>query len=66
MSLVDDYPRSATVVAIEPSELLILTKKNMDNIAKERPGIGLKIYKGLAKMLSLRLRDATGRFAELA
>ena len=66
MSLLDDYARSATVEVIEPSELLILTKINMERIVKENPTIGVKIYKSLAKNLSLRLRGSTGRFADLA
>ncbi len=66
MSLLDDYARSATVVVIEPSELLIITKNKMDRIVKENPTIGVKIFRGLAKSLSLRLRGSTGRFADLA
>lgn len=66
MSLVDDYPRSASVIVTEPSELLILTKNKMNSIAKENPIVGAKIFKGLAKNLSIRLRGSTGRFADLA
>ena len=66
MSLLDDYARSATVVVMESSELLILTKKNMDRIVEENPTVGVKIFKSMAKNLSLRLRGSTGRFADLA
>lgn len=66
MALVDDYPRSASVHVTEPSELLILTKKKLESIIKENPAIGVKIYKGLARNLSIRLRGITGRFADLA
>lgn len=65
MALIDDYPRSATVTAMEPSELLLITKNKMDNMIKEYPALGIKIFKGLAKNLSIRLRAATGRFADL-
>ena len=66
MALVDDYPRSATVLVNEPSELLILTKKRMEHMVKKNPILGVKIYKGLAKNLSLRLRRTAGRFSDLA
>lgn len=66
MALIDDYPRSATVLVNEPSELLILTKKRMEHMVKKNPILGVKIYKGLAKNLSLRLRGAAGRFSDLA
>lgn len=66
MALIDDCPRSATVVVTEPSELLILTKKRMEHMVKKNPILGVKIYKGLAKNLSLRLRGTAGRFIDLA
>lgn len=65
MSLIDDYPRSASVIVTEPSELLILTKNKMNSIVKKNPIVGVKIFKGLAKNLSIRLRSSTGRFADL-
>ncbi len=66
MSLIDEYPRSATVLVAEPSELLILTKKRLEHMVKKNPILGVKIYKGLAKNLSLRLRGTAGRFIDLA
>lgn len=65
MSLVDDFTRTATVYVIEPSELLILTKSKLDSIVKSNPLLGMKIYKGLAKNLSERLRSTTGRFSDV-
>ena len=66
MSIVDDYPRSATIVVSESSELLILTRNRFDDICREKPYIGMKFLRGLAKNLSIRLRKTTGRFADLA
>ncbi len=66
MSLVDDYPRSATIVVREPSELLILTKTRFETICRKNPQVGIKFLRGLAKNLSLRLRKTTGRFADLS
>jgi CRP-like cAMP-binding protein len=66
MSIVDDYPRSATIVVTEPSELLILTKNRFESICRKNPGVGIKFLRGLAKNLSMRLRKTTGRFADLS
>ena len=66
MSIVDDYPRSATIMVTEPSELLILTKNRFETINEDNPRVGIKIIKGIARNLSRRLRGSTGRFADLA
>jgi CRP-like cAMP-binding protein len=66
MSMVDDYPRSATIVVTKPSELLIMTKTRLDDICTNNPRVGVKFIRGLAKNLSIRLRGMTGRFVDLA
>jgi CRP-like cAMP-binding protein len=66
MSIVDDYPRSATIVVTEPSELLILTRKRFESMCKKNPPVGIKFLLGLTKNLSIRLRKTNGRFADLA
>lgn len=66
MSIVDDYPRSATIVVTQPSELLLLTRGRFEAICAEQPALGLRFLKGIAKNLSLRLRKTSGRFADLA
>jgi CRP-like cAMP-binding protein len=66
MSIVDDYPRSATILVTKPSELLFLTRKRLKSICQENPPVGIKFLYGLAKSLSIRLRKRTGRFADLA
>lgn len=66
MSLIDDYPRSATIVVSEDSELLLLSRQRLDAICEQDPVTGLKFLRGLAKALSSRLRKANGRFADIA
>ena len=66
MSIVDDYPRSATIVVTKPSELLILTRNRLESICQENPPVGIKFLHGLARNLSMRLRRKAGRFADLA
>lgn len=66
MSILDDYPRSATIIVREPSELLLLSRKRFNSICEEIPAIGLKFLRGLGKTLSTRLRKTNGRFADIA
>ena len=66
MSIVDNYSRSATIVVIEASELLLLTRNRFESICKENPSVGIKFLRGIAKNLSIRLRKTTGRFADLS
>lgn len=66
MAIVDDYPRSATIIVTRPSELLLLTRNRFEAICTEQPDLGLKFLKGIARNLSLRLRKTSGRFADLA
>jgi CRP-like cAMP-binding protein len=66
MSLVDDYPRSATIWVTKPSELLIMTKTRFEDICANNPHIGLKFMRGLARNLSIRLRGMTGKFSDLS
>ena len=63
LSMMDGHPRSATAVALEDSELLILSRKSLDAFIQEYPNAGIKILKGIIRILSLRLRKAVDRLA---
>src|SRR5687768_13830659 len=62
MSLLDDEPRSATVVALEPLELLTIWRSDFLQILGENFSIAKKV---LAE-LSSRLRNASNRIESLA
>jgi CRP-like cAMP-binding protein len=64
MSVIDDSPRSATARARSKASLLTLTKKSFDRILAEHPKIGIKVLKGLARLLSLNLRKTSGQLAD--
>lgn len=59
MSVIDKIPRSATVKAAKPSLLVSFTNTGFDLILKDYPEIGIKILKGMAKLLSLNLRKTS-------
>lgn len=54
MSLIDDQPRSASVIAEEPSDVALLTPRDFRAAIAEHPDIALRVLSVLAK----RLREA--------
>lgn len=65
LALADEQPRSATVVAHENSELVILKRKALDSLEQNHPHIGIKMLKGLNRILSIRLRRSVDRLATI-
>ena len=65
MSLVDGMPRSATVVAVKPTKVYVLTQDGLDEIIETNPHLAVKFMKGLAALLSVRLRNTSGWFADV-
>ena len=46
MSIIDDFPRSATVRAKSQTTLLILTRKKFEEMLEQHPQIGVKLLNG--------------------
>jgi CRP-like cAMP-binding protein len=73
MALIDDEPRSAHVIAMEDSTLLVLRREDFQDLLKQTPGIGLALLRELSRRLrrvdekvgSLVLLDVNGRVAQL-
>jgi CRP/FNR family cyclic AMP-dependent transcriptional regulator len=73
MALVDDEPRSAHVIAMEDSTLLVIRREDFQGILKQTPGIALALLRELSRRLrrvdekvgSLVLLDVNGRVAQL-
>jgi CRP/FNR family cyclic AMP-dependent transcriptional regulator len=61
MSLIDDQPRSAHVIATEDSNLLVLRREEFRKCLEDAPRIGL----GLLQALSRRLRRADDKIGGL-
>ena len=64
VSIVDDYPQSATAKIVEEAEIIILTKRNLLRITEESAVLGVRILWRLAWQLSARLRQTSGALAE--
>ncbi len=73
MSLIDDSPRSASVITLEPCELLVLAKRDFKKCVAENFEMSMTLMRGLVKRLreadskigSLALMDVYGRVARL-
>jgi CRP-like cAMP-binding protein len=73
MSLIDDEPRSAHVIAMKDSQLLVLRRDDFQARLQETPGVALKLLRVLVQRLrradekigGLVLLDVNGRVAQL-
>lgn len=66
IALIDHkQPRSATVVALENSELIIMRHHALDAIIERYPGIAVKIMKGLNQIMAIRMQKAMERLASI-
>jgi CRP-like cAMP-binding protein len=64
MSIIDKSPRSATVVARQPSVVIILTKKGFDILTERYPALSVTLLKKIMRMLSLNMRMTTSKLAD--
>ena len=64
MALIDKLTRSASIRACTPSSLIVLTRKGFEMILKLHPEIGIKILKGIASLLAIKLRKTSDKLAE--
>jgi len=58
LSFLDGKARSATIVAVTDVELLKISKQSFEKLQKKHPDIASKLIVDLAKVVSLRLRNA--------
>jgi CRP/FNR family transcriptional regulator, cyclic AMP receptor protein len=73
MALIDDEPRSAHVIAMEDSTLLVIRREDFQAQLQQTPGIALALLRELSRRLrrvdekvgSLVLLDVNGRVAQL-
>jgi len=65
MSLIDKSPRSATVVAKQPTTMVTLTERGFDMLAEKSPALGIKLIQKTARLLSLNMRRTSSKLADL-
>ena len=64
MSLIDGTFRSATAVATEPTEILVLSREDFDTMCNDRPDLALKVALMIAEAVSQLLRKTTGELVD--
>lgn len=65
IAIIDGLNRSADVIASSDASVLILTRSRFDQMVAEKPDIGLKVFRQLAKALSKTLRNRSETLAQL-
>ena len=65
IALLDESPRSATVIVKEDSELIGFFRPDLFEIMEKTPKTGLKIITKLAEMIGERLRNMNTEFSKL-
>jgi CRP-like cAMP-binding protein len=60
MSFLEDRPASATVETLEDSELLVISRPDLDAKLGQSPDFAARLYKALATVTSRRLREMVG------
>ena len=64
MSIIDSSPRSASVIARQPSIVIILTKQGFDILTGNYPALGVTLLKKIMRLLSLNMRLTTSKLAD--
>ena len=64
MALIDREPRSASVVAVSDTILIVLHLTEFNDMSDSSPRLALKILHRIAKLLSHRLRQTSGVLAD--
>lgn len=65
VAILDGLTRSADVIAATDTSVLILKKDDFDKLVLEKPQVGIKILKSLARALSATLRERSETLAKL-
>ena len=64
LSVVDEAPRSATARSRTDTRLLVLSKKDFDNLMESDHELGYKVMNKIAKLVSRRVRHANQKILD--
>lgn len=65
MSLLDAGSRFASCLTLSPCKLAVLTTEALDDLSIEEPRVGMAVMASVARRLSLRTRQLSGRLGAL-
>jgi CRP-like cAMP-binding protein len=63
--VVEENPRTATVVAMEESEILLLTHSKAQQLLEANSLLAVKLLKKIIRVLGARLQKSSARLAQL-
>ena len=63
MSFLDQHPRSADVVAMEDTELLVMEQGALEELLAGDRDMAVKFYRSMSKVLAKRLRESNARMS---
>jgi CRP-like cAMP-binding protein len=58
MSLIDDSPRSATVIALTDCELVVIDRERFEAYLRRIPGFAIEVMRVMAERLRRRTEEA--------
>ncbi len=64
-AFIDSGPRSTTIIAMEPTRILILSVQKMEELISSNSSLAIKLMKRMLYITSIRLRKAGERISEL-
>jgi len=65
MGVIDGQPFSASAIASQDSIVIILSREDFDNLIDQHEKLGIKLLRKIGITISSRLRNTTGRLADL-
>ncbi|MEW6654825.1 MAG: cyclic nucleotide-binding domain-containing protein [Bacteroidota bacterium] len=57
LALLDDELRSATAIALQETQVMVIFKPDLDAFIQNNPKDGIKILKGISQIIAVRLRS---------
>ena len=64
MCLIDNFPRPATVQSTSETTVAIFTQTDFERLMADHHDLGIKILKGLARLMAQNLRKTSSRLAD--
>ena len=64
MSLMDNSPRSADIIAVEPTRLMVLDRDDVGALMRQNPFLAIRLLTAICKVLNQRLRTTSDELVQ--
>ncbi len=65
IALLDDFPRSASAIALKDTSMAVIFKPDLDDFINRFPAAGVKILRGISQIMAFRLRNLNNDYFDL-